>query len=226
MGPRHLSIKIKVGNPLKPSQKNLNKKLFILKCLAPYKNANFKHFQKLLDRVKNIKLSYSALYGILTGAGIKSPKKKRRFKSHRRRKRKLQPGLLVQMDTTPFNWFGYGNGGVFSFFGKQFKSFKKENQPSIPAHTTVNVFISSITGVWVEYKGRVYETVPFVKPKKSAAGDISKEPKSPYRPPDSHYYKYSQSLFKPVTFEESDREIHEILQEIFLGKYKKFACLY
>jgi len=75
----------------------------------------------------------------------------------------------------------------------------------------------------VEYNGRIYETVPFVKPKKSAAGDSPKEPKSTYRPPDSHYYKYGQSLFKPVTFEESDREILEMLQEIFLGKYKKFA---
>jgi len=32
-----------------------------------------------------------------------------------------------------------------------------------------------------------------------------------------------ERLFKPVTFEESDREILEMLQEIFLGKYKKLA---
>jgi len=377
----------------------LKQKIINLKMSDVYKDANFKHFQELLDRVENIKLSYSALYGILSGAGIKSPKKKRRFKPHRRRKRKPQIGLLIQMDATPYDWLGDGNnytlhgaiddatgnivglymtkneclqgyfetcrymilnfgipvslycdrhaiflstkagklsieeqlagkvcndtqfqramkelgvtiiparspqakgrierlwntlqsrlpvefkiagiktigeaneflkgyihefnrifpvepqnaesafrplpegvdldcilcvkqkrkadnGGVFSFYGKQFKIIQKENQPSIPAHTTVNVFISSITGVWVEYNGRIYETVPFVKPKKSAAGDSPKEPKSTYRPPDSHYYKYGQSLFKPVTFEESDREILEMLQEIFLGKYKKFA---
>ncbi|KXG73719.1 hypothetical protein AN618_24690 [Fervidicola ferrireducens] len=377
----------------------LKQKIINLKMSDIYKDANFKHFQELLERIENIKLSYSALYGILTGAGIKSPKKKRRFKPHRRRKRKPQMGLLIQMDGTPFDWLGDGNkytlhgaiddatgnivglyltkneclhgyfetirymilnfgipvsiysdahaiflstkagkltieeqlegkvcndtqfqramkelgvttitarspqakgrverlwntlqsrlpvefkiagiktideaneflksyipmfnrifsvepqeaesafrplaagldldcvlcikqkrkvdnGGVFSFYGKQFKVIQKENQPSIPTRATVNVFISSITGVRVEYNGRIYETVPFVKPKKSAVADDPKETKSPYRPPDSHYYKYGQNLFKPVTFEESDREILEMLQEIFLGKYRKLA---
>ncbi|MDN5332418.1 MAG: hypothetical protein PWP45_1643 [Tepidanaerobacteraceae bacterium] len=41
-------------------------------------NFNFKHFQKLLERFEGIKLSYSALYGILTHAGINNPKKKRK----------------------------------------------------------------------------------------------------------------------------------------------------
>lgn len=87
----------------------LKQKIINLKMSDVYKDANFKHFQELLDRVENIKLSYSALYGILSGAGIKSPKKKRRFKPHRRRKRKPQIGLLIQMDATPYDWLGDGN---------------------------------------------------------------------------------------------------------------------
>ena len=377
----------------------LKQKIIALKTSDKYKDANFKHFQELLERFEGIKISYAPLYEILTDAGIKSPKKRRRFKPHRRRKRKPQAGLLIQMDATPYNWFGDGkkyslhgaiddatgnivglymtkneclhgyfettrqiilnhgipvsiysdrhaiflstkagkltieeqlegkvcndtqfgramkelgvtiisagsaqakgrverlwetlqsrlpvefkiagintinqaneflicyipefnklfsvepveaesafrplpegvdldsilcvkqkrkvdNGGVFSFYGKHFKVLPQENQPSIPTHTTVNVFISSITGVRVEYNGRLYETVPYIKPKRSN-DDSSKEQKATtYRPPDSHYFKYGHNLFKPVSFEESDREILEILQEIFLGKYKKLA---
>ncbi|WP_026487316.1 hypothetical protein [Caldanaerobius polysaccharolyticus] len=58
--------------------------------------------------------------------------------------------------------------GVFSFYGKQFKIEPKENQPSIPPKATINVFISSISGVRVKYKGVVYETELFIKPKKVA----------------------------------------------------------
>lgn len=399
LGPAALIHKNQGRKPARTIPDELRQKIISLKLSDTYKDANFKHFQELLERFEGIKLSYSALYGILTNAGIKSPKKKRRFKPHRHRKRKPQMGLLIQIDATPYDWFGDGNmytlhgaiddatgsivglylakheclhgyfeitrymllnfgipvsiysdahaifrstkadklsieeqlegkvcndtqfqrtmkelgvttiiarspqakgrierlwntlqsrlpvefkiagiktideaneflksyipefnktfsvepqeaksafrplpenidldcilcvkqkrrvdnGGVFSFYGKQFKVVQEENQPSIPTRATVNVFISSITGVRVEYNGRIYETVPFVKLRKSATADSPKEPKTPYRPPDSHYYKYGKSLFKPVTFEESDREILEMLQEIFLGKYKKLA---
>jgi len=63
-------------------------------------------FQELLERQEDIKISYSALYSTLTQATIQSPKKRRLFKPHRRRKRKQQAGLLIQMDATPFEWFG------------------------------------------------------------------------------------------------------------------------
>ena len=76
-----------------------------LKQSDNYKSANFQHFQELLERQENIKISYSALYSLLTQANIKSPKKRRRFKPHRRRKRRAQEGLLIQIDATPFEWF-------------------------------------------------------------------------------------------------------------------------
>lgn len=373
--------------------------IITLKLSNKYREANFKHFQELLERFENIKISYAPLYEILNSAGIQSPKKRRRFKPHRRRKRKAQKGLLIQMDATPFDWFGDGimyslhaaiddatseivglymtkneclqgyfettrqmlinygipvsiycdrhaiflstkaskltiedqlegkicndtqfgrairelgitiisarspqakgrverlfetlqsrlpvefniagittvdeaniffrsyipqfnklfavepekaesafrplpedldldsvlcvkqkrkvdNGGVFSFYGKHFKVEPKENQPFIPPNTNINVFVSSITGVRVEYKGINYETVPFIKPKKVSLDAPKQHKAACYRPPDTHYYKYGQNLFKRVTFEESDREILEMLEEIFLGKYKDFA---
>jgi transposase len=85
---------------------NIVANIITLKQSENYQNANFQHFKELLDREEHIKISYSALYSLLTQAGIKSPKKRRRFKPHRRRKRKAQAGLLIQMDATPFDWFG------------------------------------------------------------------------------------------------------------------------
>jgi len=71
-----------------------------------YKGANFLHFSELLAEHEGITLSYSTVRNALSAAGIESPKKRRRFKTHKRRKRKAQEGLLIQMDATPFEWFG------------------------------------------------------------------------------------------------------------------------
>lgn len=378
---------------------SVKRTIISLKLSDKYKEANFKHFQELLERFENIKISYAPLYEILKNAGIESPKKRRRFKPHRRRKRKAQKGLLIQMDATPYKWFGDGkmyalhgaiddatgeivglymtkneclqgyfettrqiilnygipvsiycdrhaiflstkaskltiedqlqgkvcndtqfgramkelgitiisarspqakgrieklwdtlqsrlpvefkiagittideaneflksyilefnkmfavepqdtesafrplsngidldcilcikqkrkadNSGVFSFYGKHFKILPKENQPSIPPKTQINIFISSLSGIRVEYNGRMYETVPFVKPKKASDGILKNRKSTAHTPPVTHYYKYGQELFKCVTFEDSDRDILIMLQEIFLGKYKRLA---
>ena len=58
------------------------------------------HFQELIQKHEGILLSYSTIYQIITKAGFQSPKKRRRFKPHRRRQRKPQKGLLIQMDAT------------------------------------------------------------------------------------------------------------------------------
>ena len=71
-----------------------------------YQGSNFMHFSELLSEHEDIKLSDSAVRNILKTAGVESPKKRRRFKPHHRRKRKAQEGLLNQMDATPYEWFG------------------------------------------------------------------------------------------------------------------------
>jgi transposase len=65
---------------------------------ALYCDANFRHFRELLERLENISISYSSLYTLLSKAGLKSPKKRRRIKLHWRRKRKEQPLMI-----TPFS---------------------------------------------------------------------------------------------------------------------------
>ena len=69
-----------------------------------YEEANFNHFLELIREHENIKVSYPTIHRILTEAGIKSPKKHRKRKTHHRRKRKPQKGMLVKIDASPHNW--------------------------------------------------------------------------------------------------------------------------
>ncbi len=104
----------------KPSHaidKFLREKIIALKNSHAYSNANFCHFQQLLAEYEKITISYGALYTLLKKVGITSPKKRRRFRSHRRRKRKEQEGLLIQLDASPFGWLADGrtyhlHGGI------------------------------------------------------------------------------------------------------------------
>ena len=73
-----------------------------------YKDSNFNHFKELLSVHHQVEISYSALYELLTDEGEKSPKKRRRFKKHRKRKRREQAGELVQIDASPYDWLGIG----------------------------------------------------------------------------------------------------------------------
>lgn len=86
-----------------------------LKLSDDYCDTNFTHFQELLEERENIKISYTSLYKILTGFGIKSKKKHKDRKTHRQRKRKSHEDELVQADGTPFDWFKDGN--MYSIHG-------------------------------------------------------------------------------------------------------------
>lgn len=67
---------------------------------------NFLHFKEILFEDYEIPLSYTSLSSILKNSGMESPmKKKIRHRTHRR-KRKEHPGQLIQIDATPFEWFG------------------------------------------------------------------------------------------------------------------------
>lgn len=105
-GPSFLIHKNTGRRPPHAISKDLAEKIVELKKSDTYKDANFLHFMELLEEHEGIKISYTPLYNILTSAGIKSPKKHRKVKNHHRRKRKPKEGMLIQMDATPFEWFG------------------------------------------------------------------------------------------------------------------------
>jgi transposase len=393
-GPAFLIHKNTGRKPMHAISDDLIKKIIELKSHDYYKDANFLHFQELLEKYEDIKISYKPLYSILTGAGFKSPKKRRKTKSHNRRKRKSQEGLLIQMDATPFAWFGnnekfslhgaiddatgkivglyltkneclqgyfevtrqillnYGvpasiyadrhsifrspkadklsieeqlagkvvndtqfqramrelgitiiparsaqakgrverlwdtlqsrlpvefkiagitnigdaneflvkyipifnekfavepanpqpaytqvkedicidnilcfkqtrtidNGGVFSFKGKYFQPISNGSIVTIPSRSQIHVLISPVFGVRIQFKNDVYDVVPFIKPKRKAKTNPSKE-KTTYRPPKDHYYKYGKELWPKLSFAESHSDILNMLEEIFLKKY-------
>jgi len=98
-----------------------------------YRGANFLHFSELLSEHEGVDLSYSTVRNALTAAGEESPKKRRRFKPYRSRKRKAQEGLLIQMDATPYEWFGgkakYAlHGGIDDATGKITGAYMTKNE--------------------------------------------------------------------------------------------------
>lgn len=393
-GPDILIHKNTNRKPAHALDDNLATKIVSLKQSELYRDANFLHFQELLARQENITISYSALHSLLTAANMKSPKKRRRFKPHRRRKRKLQEGLLIQMDATPHEWFGNGEkyalhgaiddatgkivglyltkneclmgywevtrqmvlnhgipvslytdrhaiflstaaakltvedqlagkvindtqfgramhelgitiiparspqakgrverlwetlqsrlpiefklagvstidqaneflrnyipsfnerfavepanavsafrpvsaklnidtilcvkltrsvdaGGVFSFYNRYFKVITAADLPLLPPKAKVCVLVSPYMGIAVEWKQKLYQVLPYIKPAKQALAPLPKQ-KSTWKPPDSHYYKYGHTLIKKVTFEDTDKDILAMLETIFLCKY-------
>lgn len=81
-------------------------KVLAIHALPQHQGVNFLHFKDILLEDYEIALSYTSLSSILKNAGIESPKKKKvRHRTHRR-KRKPHAGQLVQIDATPFEWFG------------------------------------------------------------------------------------------------------------------------
>lgn len=81
-------------------------KVLAIHALPEHQGVNFLHFKDILLEDYEIALSYTSLSSILKNAGIESPKKKKvRHRTHRR-KRKPHPGQLIQIDATPYEWFG------------------------------------------------------------------------------------------------------------------------
>jgi transposase len=374
----------------------LSSKIIDLKQSECYQNANFQHFQELLEARNHITISYSALYSLLTKSGMQSPKKRRRFKPHRRRKRKAQEGLLLQMDATPFEWFdsttkyalhgaiddatgkitglymtkneclhGYwqatrqclikqgiptaiyadrhaiflsqnaakltvedqlagrvvndtqfgramaelgitliaarspqakgrverlwetlqsrlpvefklagistidaaneflltyidqfnqrfavealdaelayrplpadidvdtilcikltrsvDNGGVFSFYNKQFKVLTNESSPLMLPKAKILVLISPAFGVKVQFKQTLFDVLPYIDGKTAnRVGKPTLKKRQSASPPDSHCWKYGQPLKPKLTYEDTDFAILSMLESIFLSKY-------
>jgi len=113
-------------------------------------------------------------------------------------------------------------GGVFSFYGKHFIVIADNNQPPIPTRTQITVCISNITGITIEYKGNLYQTIDFIKPKKVKKQAVKKEPRK-YIPPNTHYYKQGENLFPKLGFEESNQEVLEMLNDVFFGNHASLS---
>lgn len=115
-GPAALIHKNSLRTPSNAISDDIVQKIISLKNSDMFLSCNFAHFNEILEEVYDISISYSTLYSILKSNGIDSPKTRRRFKPHRRRARKPQAGLLLQVDATPFAWFK-GNRKKYALHG-------------------------------------------------------------------------------------------------------------
>lgn len=97
-------------HPVNYTDEKLRNKIITLKKSAVYSETNFTHFMELLEENENIKISYTALCGILKSAGLTSKRKHRtEGKRFKRRKRRSTFGEMLQADASSYDWFGDGN---------------------------------------------------------------------------------------------------------------------
>jgi len=111
---RKLKAKMRNGQSLKhgnckssPKRRNDTDRELIVQHYNDqrFNGANFAHFQELLESHFGIKVSYNSLKTILNEAGIKSPKKQRKRKTHTSREPKEHFGELLQTDGSCHQWF-------------------------------------------------------------------------------------------------------------------------
>ena len=91
--------------PINAVEDNIKSMVVELKS-KKYPGTNFSHFTELLSEKEKIDLSRPTVHRILREAGIVSPKKKKKTRTHRYRKRKASPGMMVQLDASPYKWLG------------------------------------------------------------------------------------------------------------------------
>ena len=92
--------------PAHAIKEEMKEEILEIRSNPDFDGINFLHFQEILEDEYKIKISYSSLTSILKKQGYESPKKKKTRRRTHRRKRKEHPGQLIQIDATPFEWFG------------------------------------------------------------------------------------------------------------------------
>ncbi len=83
---------------------------------GPYHGLNHYHLQEVLAERERLVLSRSSVWRILTGAGMASPKRRRRAQHRHRRERYPQEGMLLQVDGSRHDWLE-GRGPYLTLVG-------------------------------------------------------------------------------------------------------------
>jgi transposase len=71
-----------------------------------YAGLNDVHLTEKLTTVEGLVVSRATVQRVLRAAGLISPRRRRRPRHRSRRPRRAQAGLLLQLDGSPFAWFG------------------------------------------------------------------------------------------------------------------------
>ena len=83
---------------------------------GPYRGLNHYHLQELLAEREELVLSRSSVWRILTGEGIRSPRRRRPPRHRHRRARYPQEGMLLQVDGGRHDWL-QGRGPYLTLVG-------------------------------------------------------------------------------------------------------------
>jgi len=105
IGPKAVIHGNRKRKPVNATEDNVKDLVVELKT-KKYAGTNFSHFAELLEEREGIDISQPTAHRILRGAGIASPRKKKKIRAHRYRKRKDCPGMMVQLDASPYGWLG------------------------------------------------------------------------------------------------------------------------
>ena len=114
----------------------------------------------------------------------------------------------------------YDRGGVFSFYHQHFQITEDKDLPSLASRGRIEVLVSPRFGLKVRYEGNIYATVPCTRPRVKKVIKPVKE-KKVWVPEELHYYKHGHQLLAKTSFQESDREIIQMLEKLFLSKVDK-----
>lgn len=71
-----------------------------------YAGLNDHHLTEKLTAVEGLRVSRATVQRVLRAAGVVSPRRRRPPRHRSRRPRRAQAGLLLQLDGSPFAWFG------------------------------------------------------------------------------------------------------------------------
>jgi hypothetical protein len=111
------------------------------------------------------------------------------------------------------------NGDVFSFGSRSFKVICENTDVRIPPKTYIDILLSPRFGMKAMYKGQTFVVVAYAKPKRENNENSKSKPRKVYTPPDDHYFKHGHILWPKLSFTESNQEILEMLEDVFLKKY-------
>lgn len=105
-GPESLIHKNTGRKPANAIDEKVRERIIEIHSHPEFADVNFSHFREILSDDYDIDLSYTSLSSILKSARITSPMQKKQKKRHVKRMRKPHPGELIQIDATPYAWFG------------------------------------------------------------------------------------------------------------------------
>lgn len=73
--------------------------------------------------------------------------------------------------------------------------------PLLTSRAKISVLVGPRIGVAVQFKKVMFNVLPCIKQKRPDKVSVPTISKTPYSPPDTHYFKYGHSLVKKLTFD-------------------------